>query len=394
MPKLVVISKGQPGLTFELGSNWVTIGRAADNVFQIVESSVSGHHCEVQLRGTELFIRDMRSTNGTHVRGERIAEGTLQLGESFRLGDVELRFEVSRAAVPVVTVPPPVREPEGKGAKTAAVLLVDDSMAFLETASELFTTLAGGTWAVHPVTAADQALALLQQKRMDLVILDINMPMLDGIQLLSMIHRRYPDVKKVVLSGHLTESNRAACLAGGAELVLEKPPARDGFKMLFNVLQELISWNQREGFSGTLRQVGLVDVIQLECIARKSCILEVRDARTVGEIYIESGVIVHAATGELSGDPAFYKLLALVNGEFHLLPFRQPPAQTVQGSWEFLLMESARIRDEARQTQAAADTIHMVNQEPSPHEHMGVLGEDIVVVSTYDGQWHPADEQK
>src|SRR5215831_6743327 len=107
MPKLVVISKGQPGLTFELGSNWVTIGRAADNVFQIVESSVSGHHCEVQLRGTELFIRDMRSTNGTHVRGERIAEGTLELGESFRLGDVELRFEVSRAAVPVVTVPPP-----------------------------------------------------------------------------------------------------------------------------------------------------------------------------------------------------------------------------------------------------------------------------------------------
>lgn len=395
MAKLVVISKGQGGLAHELGTHWVTIGRAPGSSFQIVESSVSGNHCEVQLCGDELVIRDMRSTNGTFVRGALITEGVVKLGETFCLGDIELRLEASSplgAGPPVNSVVQ--SNPAVKATKTASVLLVDDSMAFLEMAGELFSALGNETWDIHTASAADQALAILQQRRIDLVILDIVMPLLDGGQLLAMIHRRYPDVKKVVLTGNLTEGNRAACLAGGAELVLEKPTARDGFKAVFNVLNDLVSWNQREGFSGTLRHVGLVDVIQLQCIARKSCILEVRDARIRGEIYIESGLIVHATTGALTGDKAFHRLLSLFNGQFHLQAFRPPPARTVQGSWEYLLMESARIRDEEKEEQATADTLHLARKTAAPEMNLPAMDEEIVVVSTYDGEWHSVDGAK
>ena len=392
MAKLVVISKGQAGLSHELGTHWVTIGRAPGSVFQILEGSISGNHCEVQLRGNELSVRDMRSTNGTYVRGALVSEGTVKIGESFRLGDVELRLE---ATVPVVSVSSPDRDKPlqtaAKTTKTASVLLVDDSMAFLETASDIFSTLGSDSWEIHTASAPDTALAILQQGRIDLIILDIVMPVLDGGQLLTMIHRRYPDVKKVVLTGHLTESNRAACLASGAELVLEKPTARDGFKALFNVLNDLVCWSQREGFSGTLRHVGLVDVIQLQCIARKSCILQVRNAQIRGEIYIEGGLIVHAATGTISGDKAFHKLLSLLNGEFHLQAFSQPPERTVQGSWEYLLMESARIRDEEKDAKATADTIHLANHPNPMSESLPPIEEELVVVSTYDGQWHPVN---
>ena len=57
MPKLVAITKSVAGLSYELGKNWVTIGRAAGNAFQIVETSVSGQHCEVLLRVDELLVR-------------------------------------------------------------------------------------------------------------------------------------------------------------------------------------------------------------------------------------------------------------------------------------------------------------------------------------------------
>ena len=40
------------------------------------------------------------------------------------------------------------------------------------------------------------------------------------------------------------------------------------------------------------------------------------------------------------------KLLAVSGGEFKLLPFEAPGAQSIEGSWEFLLMEAARVRDE------------------------------------------------
>src|SRR5665213_4506705 len=95
MARLVVITKGVPAAAHELGENWATIGRADDNTFQIVEASVSGRHCEVRLRGEELFVRDLLSTNGTFVGGQKISEAEVKAGQTLRLGDVELRFETA-----------------------------------------------------------------------------------------------------------------------------------------------------------------------------------------------------------------------------------------------------------------------------------------------------------
>ena len=65
MLKLVVLSPGMTGRTQELKLDKTTIGRAEDNTVQIAEASVSSHHCEVLLRGSEVKVRDLNSTNGT-----------------------------------------------------------------------------------------------------------------------------------------------------------------------------------------------------------------------------------------------------------------------------------------------------------------------------------------
>jgi predicted component of type VI protein secretion system len=90
MSKLVAINPKLTGLSYEPGTHWVTIGRADDNAFQIVEASVSGRHCEVRLRGKELDVRDLRSTNGTFIEDRPITETILQAGQTLRLGEVEL----------------------------------------------------------------------------------------------------------------------------------------------------------------------------------------------------------------------------------------------------------------------------------------------------------------
>ncbi|MBP9902887.1 MAG: FHA domain-containing protein, partial [Verrucomicrobia bacterium] len=72
MAKLVVVTEGLAGLSHEVTGSWVTIGRAEESAFQIVEASVSGRHCEVRLQADELKVRDLGSTNGTFAHGERI----------------------------------------------------------------------------------------------------------------------------------------------------------------------------------------------------------------------------------------------------------------------------------------------------------------------------------
>ncbi len=422
MARLIVLTPGLAGLAHELGAGWITIGRVDGNAFKLSETSVSSQHCEVRVRGDELEVRDLCSTNGTYFQGRRISEAVLKAGQVLRLGEVELRFEAEavgglpaatftntmlvgtkqpQPGAPPGSEPTKPAKPAGPSARRHQVLFVDDSLAFLETFTELCGALADGSWDIQTAASADQALALLQRTNFNLVVLDVVMPMVDGIQVLGLIKRRHPGVKIAVLTGRATETNRAACLAGGAELFMEKPVSPEGCKVVFNLLKELVSWEGREGFSGALHQVGLQEVIQMECIGRRSLILEVRNEQMLGEIYIEVGAIIHASVGDLTGARAFNRLLSLTGGEFRLKPFEPPSQRTVQESWECLVMEAARCRDEEtdlveRQAAKSDTTLKLVIREmPSTTgPDFTKPDEEFVVVATYDGEWSPVEAAK
>lgn len=98
MPKLVVLSEGLTGRSHDLKVDKTTIGRMEDNTFQIAEQSVSSHHCEILLKGNDVIVRDLDSTNGTYINGEKISEKVLKPGQILRLGNVEARLEGDGAA--------------------------------------------------------------------------------------------------------------------------------------------------------------------------------------------------------------------------------------------------------------------------------------------------------
>src|SRR5229473_5367788 len=100
MAKLVVLSAGMTGRTHELKVDKTTIGRVEDNSFQITEPSVSSHHCEVLLRGAEVRVKDLNSTNGTFINGEKVSESPLKPGQVLRLGQIEMRLESDAPAGP------------------------------------------------------------------------------------------------------------------------------------------------------------------------------------------------------------------------------------------------------------------------------------------------------
>jgi pSer/pThr/pTyr-binding forkhead associated (FHA) protein len=292
MARLVVITKGLAVAPHELNDQWITIGRAEENVFQIDEPTVSNKHCEARLTGGELVVRDTRSTNGTFVDGEKITEGKLKPGQTLRLGLVELRLEIPAPAVqvapgttkmptleppkpapvapprapvpPVAAVAPKITPPQPPqpapapspipAAKPVAppprpfdpgrqfqVLFVDDSRAFLEIFTDLCVVYSKRTWEIHTAPTADLALKLLQKIPMDLVVLDIVMPLLDGLQLMGDIRSRHPAIKLAVMTASVNESKRADALANGADLFIEKPTTPDGIKTVFTVLNDLVS---------------------------------------------------------------------------------------------------------------------------------------------------------
>ena len=224
------------------------------------------------------------------------------------------------------------------------VLFVDDEPDFLQMVQEALAPLSAGVWIVHTATSADTALEILSQHQLDLVVVDVNMPVLDGIQFLNVLTRRNPTLKKVILTGHATEEKRSQSLANGAELFIEKPSSAEGMKSVFAMLDDLMNWAPQQGFQGAQRRVGLQDVIQMECLGRNSSVLEIYNEHVLGRIYIEDGQLTHAAGGDLTGERALEKLLALPGGSFELVPFEPPPQRTLTAPWDMLLAEVTRAR--------------------------------------------------
>jgi hypothetical protein len=124
MARLVVLSEGFTGLSYELKVGKTTIGRLEDNAFHIPEQSVSSHHCEVVQRGNELVVTDLNSTNGTFINGEPVKEAVLKSGQILRIGQVELRLETGAAgpAAPVPAAAPAAASPVKKPLDKTVVL--------------------------------------------------------------------------------------------------------------------------------------------------------------------------------------------------------------------------------------------------------------------------------
>ena len=98
MARLVILSEGFTGKAIELTVDKTTIGRVDDNAFPIPEGSVSSHHCEVLLRGSDVVVHDLNSTNGTFVNGHQVTgEAVIKPGQILRCGQVEIRLEDASA---------------------------------------------------------------------------------------------------------------------------------------------------------------------------------------------------------------------------------------------------------------------------------------------------------
>ncbi len=100
------------------------------------------------------------------------------------------------------------------------MMLVDDEERFLSTTKKL---LARKGYDVLTAISGNEALEILKSRNIDVVILDVKMPGMDGMTTLKEIKRLFPLVEVIMLTGHATVDSAVEGLHSGATDYLMKP---------------------------------------------------------------------------------------------------------------------------------------------------------------------------
>lgn len=103
---------------------------------------------------------------------------------------------------------------------SANILIVDDELDIQEMLSRHFRFLG---YAVETAGNGKEAVQKLATTRFDVLISDIMMPEMNGVELLRHVRSEYPMVRPIMITGYVTLENALACIRYGADSCVFKP---------------------------------------------------------------------------------------------------------------------------------------------------------------------------
>lgn len=235
---------------------------------------------------------------------------------------------------------------------THRILLLDDDVDLLDRYRKALETLPTRPEIVT-CTSGAKALALLESSPVALMVSDFEMPGMDGLQVFSIVRRRFPKLRYVVMMPTSDPAMRSRAYSAGVDLVWEKPASEEEFSLFQSCIEGLVD-NFGGGFRG-IQHKSLVDLVQLECLSNSSSVLKLEHGTNSGRIWINSGEVVDAEVTDLSGEPAFAELMSWKAGNFEILPAEPDRVRTIDVSWQALLLDSVQAQDEQRAEVSAFD---------------------------------------
>ncbi len=201
------------------------------------------------------------------------------------------------------------------------------------------------------VTGGADAIDLYKEESFDLALVDLRMPEVGGLEVLTAIKEYDPDATVIIFTAYGTKENVVEAFRLGAAEFLEKPLETDA---LIATVQRLLEQDGAKTVRGNLRTLSLPSIVQINCEERNEAHLRLKHRGQDGSMYFAQGSVMHAELGSHKGEEAVYELLSWEDGTFELEMGVSAPERTIEVGWSGLLLEGMRRVDE----RAAANRPH------------------------------------
>lgn len=243
------------------------------------------------------------------------------------------------------------------------ILVIDDSPTIIGIMKKY---LVSQGYQTVTETQPQKAIERLKKEDFDLVITDLDMPEMNGIEVFLWIkEHKSPDVQVIIMTAFGSEEVKEFAESVGALRYFEKPL---NMKNVKKVLDEINQNNQ--GLKGTVEDISLFDFVQMIILSRKQKRVTVIDPVTkqIGRLYVSYGEIIHAECGNLSGEDAFFSIMAMKSGTFKDELWIDPSEKTITKKPMKLFMEASKRID---------DEISKLNYFEDNHKLLSSVNKDI-----------------
>jgi CheY-like chemotaxis protein len=190
------------------------------------------------------------------------------------------------------------------------ILVVEDDKSLHQTLENAFE-IAPERLTPVVTTSGEEALDLLERESFDVLLVDLTLPGMDGIELLVRTRELHPGVKTYAMSADSTPDLKAAALDSGAAEILRKP-------LDFEVLLRALTGSDSE--PGRLISLegdfDAADLCLLGALTGRAGGIQAGRNGSKGLLTLSDGALVHASTGDLEGLAAFKRILSWKQLEF------------------------------------------------------------------------------
>ncbi len=219
------------------------------------------------------------------------------------------------------------------------ILVLDDDSGWLEVCREFLAHLPSKP-EIFTVSSGMEALSLLEALPFRLLLCDLKMPQMDGLQVLSIVRRRFPELRTVALTGFPDEDFRSRAYALGVDLFWLKSEMQQNRQLFLDCIGALLL--RDDGDFGDGQSQNLMDAIRMESALRSSCVLRVTSGELAAQIWIRDGQLIDARAEGADGETAFLRILKWKSCAFEKLPAEPGHVQTITKSLSALLLESTQ----------------------------------------------------
>lgn len=211
-------------------------------------------------------------------------------------------------------------------------------------------------------SSGEEALSILEKTKIDLVVTDIRMTGISGIDLLIAVRNKYPDIGVIVMTAFPSTESKAEVIEKGGLRFIEKP---FDIKEMRDFVRSALKMGSH--FEGKMMGIQLVDIVQINNLSQASSALRINADGREGVIYFSEGNVVHATCDDLIGEEAFYKLMSFKGGKIETFYPDNFPEATISTPVGVLLLKGTLRADEM---DGNIDYLSEIDQEQQPATEM------------------------